>query len=314
MQSKPQSNRLRKKLRVIRKQWQLTLLMFLPLLFLLVFQFIPMYGIQIAFRDYRPATGVTGSKWVGLKWFQQFLSSHQFGQVFSNTVLLSLYSLATFPLPILFALILNAIRSEKYSKVVQTVAYMPHFISTSVLVGMVLMLLSPVNGLYGTIYRLFGGTGYPVDFRAAAQTFRHIYVWSGVWQSLGWGTIIYTAALSSVSSELHEAAQLDGASRLKRMWYVDIPAIMPTIAIQFILRCTSIISVGFEKAYMLQSTMNVTVSEVISTYVYKVGMSSYRSFSYGAAVGLFNTVINLTFLIAVNLIVRKATEGEISLF
>ena len=299
---------------VIRRQWQLNLLVLVPLVFLLIFHFVPMYGIQIAFRDYRPLTGVTGSEWVGLKWFEQFLSSYQFGEVFSNTVILSLYSLATFPLPIIFALILNAMRSERYTKVVQTVAYMPHFISTTVLVGMVLMLLSPVSGLYGKIYDLFGGSGYPVDFRASAQAFRHIYVWSGVWQSLGWGTIIYTAALSSVSSELHDAAQIDGASRFQRMWHVDLPAIMPTIAIQFILRCTSIISVGFEKAYMLQTTMNISVSEVIPTYVYKVGMSSFRSFSYGSAVGLFNTVINLALLFVANFSVRKATEGEISLF
>lgn len=297
-----------------KRDWQLHVFMLLPVLYLLVFSFIPMYGVQIAFRDYRPVKGITGSDWVGLKWFKQFLSNYQFKQVFSNTIKLSLYSLATFPLAIIFALILNAIKSEKYKKVVQTVSYIPHFISISVMVGIVQMVFSPVNGIYGNLYRLFGGSGYPTDFRAASESFRHLYVWSGVWQSLGWNSIIYIAALSSVSSDLHEAAQIDGASRFKRMWYIDIPAIIPTIAIQFILRCTHIVSVGFEKAYLLQSNLNQSVSEVISTYVYKVGMSSFRSFSYGAAVGLFNTLINLVLLLVVNFSVRKATSGEISLF
>jgi len=297
-----------------KRDWQLHIFMFLPVLYLVIFDFIPMYGVQIAFRDYRPLHGITGSAWVGLKWFKQFLSNFEFGQIFANTVILSLYSLATFPLAIIFALILHAMKNEKYTKVVQTVSYIPHFISTSVMVGIINMILSPVSGIYGNIYRLLGGFGYPVDFRATAEAFRHLYVWSGVWQGLGWSSIIYIAALSSVSSELHEAAQIDGASRLKRMWYIDIPAILPTIAIQFILRCTNIIAVGFEKAYLLQSPLNESVSEVISTYVYKVGMASFRSFSYGAAVGLFNTSINLVLLLSVNYGVRKATDGEISLF
>ena len=297
-----------------KRDWQLHIYMLLPVIYLIIFDFLPMYGIQISFRDYRPVHGITGSEWVGLQWFDQFLSHYEFRQIFMNTVILSLYSLATFPLPIIFALVLHAMRNEKYTKVVQTVSYIPHFISTSVMVGIVNVLLSPVSGIYGNVYRLLGGVGYPVDFQATAEAFRHLYVWSGVWQGLGWSSIIYIAALSSVSSELHEAAQIDGASRLKRMWYIDIPAIMPTIAIQFILRCTSIISVGFEKAYMLQTPLNKTTSEVISTYIYNVGMASFRSFSYGAATGLFNTVINLGLLFAVNYGVRKATDGEISLF
>lgn len=297
-----------------KRDWQLHIFMLFPVIYLIIFDFVPMYGVQIAFRDYRPKTGITGSVWVGLKWFKQFLTHYEFGQIFLNTVLLSLYSLATFPLAIIFALILHALKSEKYKKVVQTVSYVPHFISVSVMVGIINMLLSPVSGIYGNLFRLFGGSGYPVDFRATAEAFRHLYVWSGVWQTLGWSSIIYIAALASVSSELHEAAQIDGASRLKRMWYIDIPAILPTIAIQFILRCTNIISVGFEKAYLLQSNLNLDVSEVISTYVYKKGMSSFRSFSYGAAVGLFNTTINLVLLLSVNYGVRRATDGEISLF
>jgi putative aldouronate transport system permease protein len=217
-------------------------------------------------------------------------------------------------LPIIFALVLNALRSEKYSKVVKTVSYMPHFISTVVMVGILNMLLSPTSGMYGNLYRLFGGSGYPTDIRYLSNTFRHLYIWSGVWQSLGWSSIIYVAALSGVSQELHEAAQIDGASRLKRIWHIDIPAIAPTIAIMLIMRCTSIISVGFEKVYLMQNALNLSVSEVISTYVFKVGLSSFRNYSYGAAVGLFNTAINLTLLVTVNSIVKKSTDGEISLY
>lgn len=297
-----------------KRDWQLHIFMFFPVLYLFIFDFIPMYGVQIAFRDYRPRAGITKSVWVGLQWFKQFLSAPDFGKIFMNTVTLSLYSLATFPLAIIFALVLHALRSEKYKKVVQTVSYIPHFISISVMVGIINMILSPVSGIWGNFYRLLGGLGYPPDIRTAESAFRHLYVWSGVWQTLGWSSIIYIAALASVSQEHHEAAQIDGASRLKRMWYIDIPAILPTIAIQFILRCTNIISVGFEKAYLLQNTLNLDVSEVISTYVYKVGMASFRSFSYGTAVSLFNTMINLGLLLSVNYGVRKATDGEIALF
>lgn len=297
-----------------KRDWQLHIFMAFPVIYLIIFDFIPMYGIQIAFREYRPLTGIVDSAWIGLKWFEQFISNYAFKQIFTNTVVLSLYSMATFPLPIIFALVLHAMKSERYTKVVQTVSYIPHFISTSVMVGIIQMILSPYSGIYGSLYHVFGGVGYPADFRGAAEVFRHLYVWSGVWQGLGWSSIIYIAALSSVSSELHEAAQIDGASRLRRIWYIDIPAIMPTIAIQFILKCTNIISIGFEKAYLLQTPLNESVSEVVSTYVYKNGMSSFRSFSYGTAIGLFNTVINLTLLLTVNYSVRRSTDGEISLF
>ena len=297
-----------------KRDWQLHLLILFPVVYLVIFDFIPMYGLQIAFRDFRPRSGITGSEWVGLKWFESFLSNYEFGSIFLNTLIISLYSMATFPLPIIFALVLNALRSEKYSKVVKTVSYMPHFISTVVMVGILNMLLSPTSGMYGNLYRLFGGSGYPTDIRYLSNTFRHLYIWSGVWQSLGWSSIIYVAALSGVSQELHEAAQIDGASRLKRIWHIDIPAIAPTIAIMLIMRCTSIISVGFEKVYLMQNALNLSVSEVISTYVFKVGLSSFRNYSYGAAVGLFNTAINLTLLVTVNSIVKKSTDGEISLY
>lgn len=297
-----------------KRDWQLHLLMLFPVVYLIIFDFIPIYGLQIAFRDFRPRAGITGSEWVGFKWFESFLSNYEFGSIFMNTLIISLYSLATFPLPIIFALVLNALRSEKYAKVVKTVSYMPHFISTVVMVGILNMLLSPTSGMYGNLYRLFGGNGYPTDIRYLSTTFRHLYIWSGVWQGLGWSSIIYVAALSGVSQELHEAAEIDGASRLKRIWHIDIPAIAPTVAIMLIMRCTSIISVGFEKVYLMQNALNLSVSEVISTYVFKVGLSSFRNYSYGAAVGLFNTAINLSLLVLVNTIVKKSTDGEISLY
>ena len=297
-----------------KRDWQLHLLVLFPVVYMFIFDFIPMYGIQIAFRDFRPISGITGSEWVGLKWVKNFLSSPDFLEIFGNTISLSLYSFATFPIPIIFALVLNALRGEKYKKVVQTVSYMPHFISTTVMVGIINMLCSPVSGIYGNIYRLFGGVGFPTDFRATAAAFRHLYIWSGEWQGLGWSAIIYLAALSGVSPELHEAAQMDGASRFKRIWFVDIPAISTTIAMKLVLAATGIIGVGFEKAYMLQKPMNKEVSEVISTYVYKKGMSSFRNYSFGGAVGLFNTVINLVLLFAVNTIVNKATDGEVTMF
>ena len=197
---------------------------------------------------------------------------------------------------------------------IQSVAYMPHFISVVVLVSIVNTVFNPVGGVYGSLYKLFGGIGIPSDFRGKASVFRHLYVWSGIWQNLGWNTIIYTAALGGVSPELHEAAQIDGATRLQRIFHVDIPAILPTICIMLILRFGSVMGVGFEKVYLMQNNLNLSVSEVISTHVYKVGMGNASDFSYGAAIGLFNSVINCAFLILVNVITRKLSSDEVGLF
>ena len=302
-------------IRRFKRDWRLYVLISIPLAYLIIFNYFPMYGVQIAFRDFRPKHGIIGSEWVGLKWFKQFLGDRQFVSVFSNTIILSLYSLfASFPLPVIFALTLNCLTNDKYKKTVQTIAYLPHFISTTVMVSIVVLLLSPVCGAYGNLYRLFGGEGYPVDFRATAGAFRHLYVWSGVWQNLGWGSIIYTSALSAVSMELHEAAMIDGATRFKRVLHIDIPAILPTIGMMFLMRVTELIGVGFEKAYMLQSKLNLSTSEVLSTYTYKYGMSSFRDYSFGSAVGLFNTLVNLMLLLIANTITKKASDGEIALF
>lgn len=309
------SNKTTKFIHNFKRDWQLYLLSLIPVIYIVIFHYGPMYGIQIAFRDYLPVHGITGSEWVGFKWFEKFLTSVKFKEVFLNTVILSLYTIAvTFPLPIIFALMLNALRSDKYKRVAQTISYMPHFISTTVVVAILNMVLSPINGIYGNMFRLFGGTGYPTDIRTTAEAFRHLYVWSDVWKQLGWESIIYVAALSGVSHELHEAAQLDGASRFKRMLYVDFPTILPTVCIMLIMRCGGLVAIGFDKVYQMQQTTNLKTSEVISTYVYKVGMGSFKDFSYGAAVGLFNSAINLTLLVIVNRISKKMTEDEVSLF
>ena len=293
---------------------QLYVMIILPSILFTLFVYGPMYGIQIAFRNYRVADGITGSEWVGLRWFKDFLSDPRFGEIFLNTLSLSLYSLATFPLAIIMAMIFNAASNKSYVKVVQTISYMPHFISMAVFVSIIEMVLSPVVGIYGNVYRLLGGVGYPVDFRTSAEAFRHIYIWSSVWQEEGWSTILYTSALAGVSMELHEAAKIDGASRFKRMLHIDWPAIMPTAALMFILRVGGLISVGFEKAYMMQNTLNLRTSEIISTYVYKKGMKDFRGFSYGTAVSLFNTSINVTLLLIANTISKKLSEDEVSLF
>ena len=298
-----------------KRDWQLWAIIIIPVIYFAVFNYAPMYGIQIAFRDYRPRAGITGSEWVGMKWFVKFLTNPKFGLIFKNTVVLSLYSMiASFPLPIVFALMLNAMESKRYKSVAQTVTYLPHFISMVVMVSILQMIFSPVSGIYGNMYRLFGGEGYPADFRGLVTSFRHLYVWSGVWQELGWNTIIYTSALSAVSQEHHEAAMIDGASRLKRIRHIDLPAIMPTVGITFIMRVGNLVGIGFEKAYLLQSNINKSTSEVISTYVYRKGMDSFRNFSYGSAVGLFNTIINIVLVFIANTISKKISDNEISLF
>ncbi len=298
-----------------KRDWQLYLLIVAPVVYLFIFNYIPLAGIQMSFRDYRPKGGVWGSDWVGLNWFQKFLDDPDFLKIFWNTVVLSVYSLVVgFPLPILFALMLNAMPSKRYKRTVQTLSYMPHFISTTVAIGIIQLIFSPYNGLYGNVYRLLGNEGYPKDFRNLESTFRHIYVWSGVWQQLGWSSIIYMSALGSVSPDQHEAAEIDGASRIKRIFYIDLPAIAPTIMMLLIMRIGSLVGVGYEKAYLLQSPINLGTSEVISTYVFKHGMSSFRNFSYGTAVSLFNTVINWCLMFITNMITRKSTDGDVALF
>ena len=292
-------------------RWQLYAFLILPLAYIIVFAYVPMIGAQIAFRNYDFTKGIWGSDWVGLKNIQRFFKYYNSGQIILNTLTLSLYGLiAGFPLPILLALILNALPLLKYKKLVQTVSYMPHFISVVVMVGMVMQLFNPLSGAVGNLFFYMTGRRMP-DIFARAAAFPDIYVWSGIWQGLGWGSIIYIAALSNADPELHEAAEIDGASRFKRVIHIDLPVILPTATIMLILNAGGIMSVGFEKVLLLQNELNKTTSEVISTYVYKVGLGTSNNFSYGTAIGLFNSIINFTLLVLVNGITRKLSSTSL---
>lgn len=299
--------------RRITEHWQIYLFLLLPLTYLIIFHYVPMVGIQLAFRKFTIRDGMWGSKWVGLRQFEKFFSSYNCWTLIKNTLSLSLYSIAAgFPLPILFALLLNCVTQERYKKAIQTVTYMPHFISTVVIVGMIIQIANPRVGLYGHAYHAVTGA-YPSDPLGDAAVFPHLYVWTGIWQQLGWGSIVYLAALSAVDPQLHEAALIDGASRWQRVIYVDFPCILPTATIMLILRAGSVMSVGFEKAYLMQNTLNLGTSEIISTYVYKVGMgiNSLPDYSYSTAIGLFNSVINLFLILAVNGFSRKVSETSL---
>lgn len=299
--------------KLVRQNWELYLFLLIPIAYVLIFHYWPMFGVQIAFRKYRIADGIWGSQWVGWAQFEKFFKSPQFKTVVPNTIWLSLYGLiAGFPLPIILALALNVLRSKRYKMTIQMITYMPHFISTVVLVGMMIAIFNPRIGLYGIIYQSFSGGIAPKDLMGQAKAFRHLYVWSGVWQNMGWSSIIYLASLASVDTELHEAAQIDGASRFKRVIHVDFPAILPTAIILLIMNTGNIMSIGFEKAYLMQNNLNKSASEIISTYVYYIGMTSGTGdFSYATAINLFNSLINLTMLVIVNAISRKVTETSL---
>lgn len=290
----------------ILSYWEIYLMLIPAAVYFLLFHYLPMYGIQIAFRDFLPTKGIWDSNWVGLKYFERFFRSPYFSTLLRNTFTLSLYQLiAGFFPPIALALLLNHQRSERFKKTVQTASYAPHFISTVVLVGMLKVMLSPTMGIVNFAIQALGGEA--IHFFARPELFPHIYVWSGVWQSLGWSAIIYVGALSGISPELYEAATIDGASVWKKIWYIDIPGILPTIVIILILNSGSILGVGYEKAYLMQNTQNASTSEVISTYVYKQGLISAQ-YSYSAAVGLFNSVVNFVFLLIVNTISSKVSK------
>ena len=289
--------------KTFRRDWQLYVFMLIPLIWVIIFCYAPMFGAQIAFRKYQPRLGIWDSPWVGFYQFKKFFNSYQFSRVMMNTVVTILCS---FPLPIIFALVLNSTRSRKFRTVTQTIVTMPHFISVVVLVGILLQIFNSRTGVYGTLMESITGA-YPEDLFSKPANFRHMYVWSGVWQQFGWNSIVYIAALAAVSPELHEAAQIDGASRFQRMLHVDFPAILPTITIMLILRMGSVMTIGFEKVYLMQNSLNLTASEIISTYVYKVGLSSAGTtdLSYSTAIGLFNSAINLVLISVTNFIARK---------
>ncbi|MCL2832309.1 MAG: ABC transporter permease subunit [Treponema sp.] len=293
-------------MKLVKQHWQMYLMLFLPLVWLLIFRYYPMLGAQIAFKHFRASLGIWGSEWVGLTNFIRFFKSYQFKRVISNTLLLSMYQLiAGFPLPVIFALLLNTVTREGYKKFVQTITYLPYFISIVVMVGILLQVFDPIIGLYGkAVFALTGTRG--MDLFGKAQIFPHLYVWSGVWQNMGWNSIIYLAALSSVSAELHEAGKIDGMNRFMRVVYIDLPAILPTITILLILNSGRIMNLDFEKVFLMQNNLNLSRSEVISTYVYKVGLAvGGGDFSFATAIGLFNSAVNLVLITTVNRICRK---------
>ena len=280
------------------------------IVYYIIFHYGPLYGLQIAFKDFNGALGIWGSKWVGLKHFNNFFSSYYFWLLIKNTLVLSIYSLiAGFPMPIILALMLNEVKSNKYKKFVQTVTYAPHFISTVVLVGTIVIIFSPTYGLVNQMLKLLGMEVQ--SFMTNPKLFRHIYVWSGVWQSTGWGSIIYIASLSSVDHEQYEAATIDGASRIQRIRYINIPVLIPIMTILLIMNAGSIMNVGFEKVLLMQNDLIMDVADVISTYVYRRGLIR-AEFSFSSAIGLFNNVANFILLMIVNGITRKL--GETSLF
>lgn len=290
----------------LRKYWTLYLFMLPALIYLFIFNYIPMYGIQIAFKDFFANLGINGSPWVGFKHFQRFFSSYYFGRLIKNTITLSLYGLCLFPIPVIFSLMLNEIPNQRFKKWVQTLTYAPYFISTVVVVGMLISFLDLKTGIVNNMILAFGGK--PINFLTSPQWFKHIYVWSGQWQGLGWGTIIYLAALAGVSPELHEAARVDGATRLQRIWYINLPTILPTVVVMFILSLGSFMSTGFEKVLLLQNNLNSSSADVIQTFVYQTGLLGGQ-YSFAAAVGLFNSIINIMLLILGNIIAKKVSDS-----
>ncbi len=301
-------NRKKLTLKSIFHDWRLYVLMLPSLVYLFIFAYIPMYGVQIAFRDFSPRKGIWGSEWVGLEYFKRFIEYPNFKFLMMNTLRIGLYSLATFPCSIIFALMLNEVRSTKFKKSVQMISYIPHFLSTVVVCSMVTLFFNQKTGVVNAIIEFLGGTR--TDFLTKASYFEDIYVWSGVWQGLGFGAIIYIAALASVPMEQIEAARIDGAPRLQIIWHVNIPYILPTIIIMLIFSCGGILGVGFEKILLLQNDLNLSRSQVISTYVYEIGIRGGQ-FSYSSAIGLFNTIINVTILAIVNEIARRFGETSI---
>ena len=295
----------------IKQNWGLYLLLLPAVTLTALFAYKPMYGVLMAFQDFKPSLGIFDSPWAD-PWFKHFLKffkSYQFKTTIKNTLIINFYSLiAGFPLPILMALVVNQMQSKRFKKTFQTITYMPHFISTVVMVGMLLIFLSPGSGLIGNIYRLFGKTA--PNLMAGSTSFYSVYVWSDIWQHVGWDSIIYIAALSTVDPTLYEAATVDGANRWQKIVHIDVSIIVPTAIILLILRVGNLMGLGFEKVYLMQNDLNLKGSEVISTYVYKIGIISTQ-YSYSAAINMFNTIVNFILLITVNQIAKRMSETSL---
>lgn len=299
-------NKYRYALRQMGKHWQFYIIMLLPLAYIIIFHYLPMGGIVMAFQKFSPRKGIWGSQWVGLSHFKQFFASPSSGRIIWNTLSLGLYSLiAGFPIPILLAIGLNEVGNQKYKKTVQMVTYAPYFISTVVLVGMMMQITDVRAGLLNRFIGLLGME--PVNFFGRADLFPSMYVMTGIWQTAGYSAIIYLAALSGVSRELHEAAIVDGASRIKRIWHVDLPSIRSQIVVLLIFNVGALMNIGFEKVYLMQNNLNISTSEVISTFVYKVGLIN-ADYSFSTAVGLFNAIIGFILLLSTNYVAKKLGE------
>ena len=292
-------------IRRVKESWQWWLLLLPAFVYMCIFQYGPMYGLQIAFRNYRPRQGITGSEWVGLEQFVRFLSYPNFWKMIRNTLTITLYSLATFLCAVIFALMLNEVYQIRLKKTMQMITYAPHFMSEVVVCSLVLMMLDRANGPINNLIAALGGERFA--FMTDPGCFPSIYVWSGVWQNLGWDSILFISALASISPEVVEAARIDGANRLQIIRHVNIPGILPTIAITFIMRTGGLLSVGHTKIFLLQNDLNLDASQVISTYVYNIGLVDGQ-YSYSTAIGLFNNLANILVLLLANAVVKKATD------
>jgi putative aldouronate transport system permease protein len=295
----------------MRRRWQLYALLILPLAYIIVFSYIPMLGAQIAFRDYTAAGGIWNSPWIGLENFERFFNSYQFSRLIINTITLGLYSLLVgFPIPIILALSLHQVRNLWFKKTLQLATYAPHFISTVVMVGLILQMLNPRFGLLAQITNALGLE--PISAMSQPDLYQSIYVWSDIWQHMGFAAVIYLAALTTIDPALHEAAVVDGASRLRRIWHIDIPGIMPVATMLFILNIGNFINIGFEKVLLLQNPINTSVSEILDTYVYKVGLASPTlDFSYATAIGLFKGILALMMVVIANYSVKRMGQESL---
>ena len=289
------------------RDWQLMVLCILPVAYFIIFHYVPMYGVQIAFKDFRAIDGIWDSPWCGFKHFRRFFTSPQFWPLLKNTLQLSLMQLTiSFPIPIILAIMLNQAKNHKFRRFVQSVVYCPHFISIVVLTSMLYIFLSPRNGIVNTIIQALGGD--PIFFLGEAKYFKLTFVISGVWQNAGWDAIIYIAALAGISPDLYEAASVDGANKWQRIWHIDLPGILPTMVMMFILEVGKVMNLGMQKAYLMQNAQNLAASEIISTYIYKIGLINAQ-YSYSAAVNLFNNLVNIFLLVTCNAIAKKVTKN-----
>ena len=292
----------------MRRYWQLYVLVLFPMITVFVFHYIPLWGIQIAFRKYQANKGVWGSQWVGLKYFIQFVEYPKFLQIMWNTLRISLYSLLTFPFPIMLAIMLNDLKENVFKRTTQMITYAPHFISTVVLCSMTLLFLNRETGAFNTILALLGGT--PQDWMARSYLFAPVYVITDLWQNIGWNSIIYLAAMSSLSPELIDASHVDGANRFHVLRYIYIPHLMPTVIVMLLLKMGTLVSIGFEKVFLLQNPLNLDSSTVLSTYVYQLGMIKGQ-YSYSAAVSLFESIVNILIVVVFNAISRKVSDTSL---